>query len=110
MYNCTLKWWLESTYSAVSKREGLFVTLLLNVCFLSVQSSLSDNFSNKLVRDMMFGLGVVLRETLSRLFSAFNLSILDLYLETWLWSPLICAEKALHGRSGYMVLCENMNF
>ena len=25
-----------------------------------------------------------------------NLKILDLYLETWLWSPLICAEKALH--------------
>ena len=27
----------------------------------------------------------------------FNLKILDLHWETWVWSPLICAEKALHG-------------
>ena len=45
----------------------------------------------------MFGLGMAPKEILSRLFNLFNLKILDLYLETSLWSPLICAEKALHG-------------
>ena len=40
---------------------------------------------------------LALKEILSHLFNPFNLKILDLYLETWLWSPLICAEKALHG-------------
>ena len=46
----------------------------------------------------MSGLGMAPKEILSRLFNPFNLKILDLYLETWLWSPLICAEKALNGR------------
>ena len=32
----------------------------------------------------------------------------DLYLETWSWSPLICAEKAPSQGSGYMELHENM--
>ena len=45
----------------------------------------------------MFGLGMAPKEILSRLFNPFNLKILDLYLETWLWLPLICAEKAFHG-------------
>ena len=45
----------------------------------------------------MFGLGMALKEILSRLFNSFILKILDLYLETWLWSRQICAEKALHG-------------
>ena len=44
----------------------------------------------------MFGLGMAPKEILSCLFHPFNLKILDLYLETRLWSPLICAEKALH--------------
>ena len=54
-------------------------------------------FLTKLL-DGMFGLGMALKEILSHLFNPFNLKILDLYLETWLWLPLICAEKALHGR------------
>ena len=44
----------------------------------------------------MFGLGIVSKEILSCLFNPFNLKILDLDLETWLWLPLICASKALH--------------
>ena len=51
--------------------------------------SLSDNFSNKTVRDGMFGLGLIL----SHLFNPLNLNILDMYLETWLWSPVIFAKK-----------------
>ena len=65
--------------------------------FSLIQPSLSDNFSNKTVRHGMFGLGMAPKEILSGLFNPFNLKILDLYLETWLWPPLICAEKALHG-------------
>ena len=45
----------------------------------------------------MFGLGMAPKEILSRPFNPFNLKILDLHLETWLWSSLICAVKALHG-------------
>ena len=56
----------------------------------------------------MIGLGMVLKEILSRLFNPFNLKILDLYLEMWLWSPRICAEKALQGGSGYMGLHKNI--
>ena len=56
----------------------------------------------------MIGLGMVLKEILSRLFNPFNLKILDLYLEMWLWSPRICAEKALQGGSRYMGLCKNI--
>ena len=44
----------------------------------------------------MFGQGMA-RKILSRLFNPFNLKI-DLHLKTWLWSPLTCAGKALHGR------------
>ena len=65
---------------------------------MRIQPSLSDNFANKTVRDGMFGLDMALNEILSRLFNSFNLKILDLYLETWLLSPLICAEKGLLGR------------
>ena len=45
----------------------------------------------------MIELDMTPKEILSRLFNPFNLKILDFYLETWLWSPLIYAEKALHG-------------
>ena len=38
----------------------------------------------------MFGLDMAPMETFSLLFSPFNLKILDLYLETWLWSPWKC--------------------
>ena len=67
--------------------------------FSPIQSSLSDNLSNKTVRDGMFGLGMAPKRMvflLSRLFNPFNLKILDLYLKMWLWSPMICANKALH--------------
>ena len=63
---------------------------------MPIQPTLSDNFSNKIVRDGMFGLDMAPKEILSRLFNPFNLKILDLYLETWLCSPLMCVEKALH--------------
>ena len=43
----------------------------------------------------MFGLGMAPKEILSCLFDPFNLKILNVYLETWLWSPLICVGKAL---------------
>ena len=65
--------------------------------FSHIQPGLSDNFPNKTVRDGMLGLGMAPKEILSRLFNSFNLKILDLYLETWLWTPLICAEKSFHG-------------
>ena len=45
----------------------------------------------------MFGQGIAPKEIISRLFNPFNMKILDLYLETLLWYPLICAEKALQG-------------
>ena len=64
---------------------------------MPIQPCLSDNFSNKTVTDGMFGLGMAPKEILSRLFNPFSLKILHLYLEMWIWSPLICAEKALHG-------------
>ena len=64
---------------------------------MAIQPSLSDNFSNNTVRDGMFGLGMAPKKILSRLFNPFNLKILELDLEAWeSWSPLTCAEKALH--------------
>ena len=44
----------------------------------------------------MFGLGMTLKEVLSSLFNPFDLKILNLHLETQLWSPLVHAKKALH--------------
>ena len=64
--------------------------------FLLIQASLSDTFSKKTVRDWMIGIGMAPKVILSRLFNPFNLKILELYLETWLWLPLMCAENALH--------------
>ena len=78
--------------------------------FSPIRASLSDNFSNKTVRDEMFWLGMTPKEILSRLFNPLHSKILDLYLETWLRSPLICVKKALHEGSGYMGLCENIHF
>ena len=46
--------------------------------------------------DGILGLGMAPKEILSHLFNPFNLKILDLYLETWLWSLLMCVEKPLH--------------
>ena len=62
-----------------------------------MQPSLSDTFSHKTIRDGMFGLDMAPKEILSCLFYPFNLKMKDLetYLETWLWSSLTCAEKAL---------------
>ena len=65
--------------------------------FSPIQSSLSDKCSNKTVRYGMFGLGMAPKEVLSRLFNPFDLKILGLYLEMWLWSPLICAKKVFRG-------------
>ena len=48
---------------------------------------------NKSFRDGMFGLSMALEEILFCLFNQFNMKI---YLETWLWLSLICAEKAVH--------------
>ena len=64
---------------------------------LLIQPSLPDYFSLKTARAGRCGLGVAPKEILSLLFNPVNLKILDVYLETWLWSPLICAEKVLHG-------------
>ena len=47
-----------------------------------IHPSLSDNFSNEIVRDGMFGLGMAPKEILPRLFNPFNLKILDLHLQT----------------------------
>ena len=65
--------------------------------FSLIQPSLHDYFLKKTARAGRCGLGVAPKEILSLLFNPVNLKILDLYLETWLWSPLICGEKALHG-------------
>ena len=64
---------------------------------MPIQPSLSNNFSNKTVRNGIFGLGMAPKEILSLLLNPFNLKISDLFMETQLWSPLICEEKALHG-------------
>ena len=40
------------------------------------------------------GLGTAPKEKLSHLFKLVSIQEQDLYLKTWLWSPLICAEKA----------------
>ena len=77
---------------------------------LPIRASFSDNFSNKTVRDEMFGLRMTPKEILSHLFNPFHSKILDLHLETWLRSPLICVEKTIHEGSGYIGLCENIHF
>ena len=46
----------------------------------------------------MFEIGVGPKEVLFRLLNPINLNISELYLEKYLWLPLICAEKASHGR------------
>ena len=82
MYNGGLK-----AYFRLSGRRRSCITLLTGQCaqkdwFLPVQLSSSDNFSNKTVRDGMFGIRMVPKEILSCLFNPFNLKILDLHLET----------------------------
>ena len=57
----------------------------------------------------MFGRGIVPKEKVYRIFSPVSIQEQDLYLETWLWSPLICIEKAPCG-SGYTELCERIQF
>ena len=60
--------------------------------------SVPDYFSNKTVRNSMFWLCMAPKEILSRLFNSFKLKTVNLYLETWLWLPLISAKgKAVHG-------------
>ena len=60
----------------------VYVCVCVCVCtegdlFSPIQLSLSDSFSNKTVRDWMFGLGMAPKEILSYLFNPFNLKILD---------------------------------
>ena len=50
-----------------------------------------------LTKPLEMGLGMAKKEILPRVFNPFNLKILDMYLETSLWSPLIDAKKALYG-------------
>ena len=76
MYNRTEQWWLESTHLAAREGKVLF---------------------NIIVKPRIFGLGMAPKGILSRLFNPFSLKMLDLYLEMWLWPPLICVEKALYG-------------
>ena len=52
-------------------------------------------FLTKLLK--MGCLGSAWRRDLSCLLNPFNLKILDLHLEEWLCSPLICEERALQG-------------
>ena len=78
-------------------------TLLLNTMFgLGIVPKETASFLfnlvcwkmfNKSFRDGMFGLSMALEEILFCLFNQFNMKI---YLETWLWLSLICAEKAVH--------------
>ena len=59
----------------------------------------------------MFGLSMGPKWILSHLLNSFKLHVLDLHLETWLWSQLICPEKALPGGvKKYMGLRENIHF
>ena len=60
-------------------------------------------------RPRPFGLGIAPKETISCLINPVSIEEEDLYLETWLWSPLICMEKVPCG-SGYARLCEQMRF
>ena len=53
----------------------------------------------------MFGLGMAPKEILSGPFNPFNLKILDLCPEKWLWLPLIFAEEVIHGGVGYIWDC-----
>ena len=45
------------------------------------------------VRSGMFGLDIALKKKLCGLFNLVSIQEEDLYLETWLWSLLICTEK-----------------
>ena len=45
------------------------------------------------VRSGMFGLDIALKKKLCGLFNPVSIQEEDLYLETWLWSLLICTEK-----------------
>ena len=42
----------------------------------------------------MFGLGMAPKEKRSHLFKPFSIQEYELYLETWVWSPLISTEKS----------------
>ena len=66
-----------------------YLTLLLNLAswvkhcakghwFSPVQACFSDYFSNKTVKDGIFGLDMLSNEILSRLFNQLNLKILDI--------------------------------
>ena len=48
-------------------------------------------------RSGMFALSIAPKEKLSCLFNPVSIPEKDLYLETWLWWPLICMEKTSCG-------------
>ena len=54
--------------------------------FSLIQPSLSDYFINKTTRAGRCGLGMAPQDILFLPFNPVTLSMLDLYLETWLWS------------------------
>ena len=56
-----------------------------------------------IVKPRMFRLGIVPKEVLFRLFSPFNLKILDLYLEKWLCRHWYVRKKAFKGEWIYEV-------
>ena len=73
----------------LSGRVRSYLTLLLNLAswvkhcakgewFSPVQACFSDYFSNKTVKDGIFGLDMLSNEILSRLFNQLNLKILDI--------------------------------
>ena len=109
-----------TTYPAVGEGKVLFniivkprmfgIDIVRKDWFSPIEHSLSGNFSNNTVRDGMFGLGIAPKKILFCLFNPFNLKILDLHLKTWLWSPMICAEKNTSRGSGYIELRENIPF
>ena len=57
----------------------------------------------------MFGLGIAPKEKRSRLFNPFSIQEYQLYLETWVWSPLISTEKSPCGNR-QTGLCQRIQF
>ena len=81
-----------------------------SLTYFLMDCSVSDYFSNKTVRNSMFWLCMAPKEILSCLCNSFKLKTVNLYLETWLWLPLISAKGKSRSRgSRQMELCENIS-
>ena len=105
---------ISSTYLLIYYCYYLIITIIIILLYddgSKAPTRLSGSWRSCLafVRSGMFGLGMVPKEKLSRLFNPVSIWESDLYLETWLWSPLICKEKAPFG-SGYTGLRERIQF